>query len=97
MNARPATTRSTWAAAIAAVAGPTYAFLVQTDHLRPFESHAIVDIWVVAAIGAIGVGMGIYAFCKGSKIAGTVCFLTNVPALAFYGFITFFFAMGGSR
>jgi hypothetical protein len=33
----------------------------------------------LAAIGAIGVGIGVFAFFKGSKIAGTGCFLTNLP------------------
>ena len=47
----------------------------------------------VATIGAIGVGIGVFAFCKGSKIAGTVCFLTNIPVFAYYGFHLF---SGGS-
>ena len=54
-------------------------------------------VWLLAAIGAIGVGIGVFAFRKGSKIAGTVCLLTNIPVLAYYGFIAFFFATGGSR
>ena len=47
--------------------------------------------------GAIGMGIGVFAFRKRSKIAGTVCFLTNMPVFAYYGFSASFFTMGGSR
>jgi len=42
-------------------------------------------------------GSAFFAFCKGSKIAGTVCILTNITVLAYYGFIAVFFAIGETR
>lgn len=52
-------------------------------------------VWLLAAIGAIGVGIGAFAIWRGSKVAGTVCLLSNFPVLAYWGFIAFFTAMGG--
>jgi len=54
-------------------------------------------VWLLAAIGAIGIGIGVFAFNKGSKVAGTICVVTNIPGLAYWGFVAFFFSMGGSR
>jgi hypothetical protein len=95
MNVTPATTRITWAAIIASLVGPTCAVLPYTDDLSTFLSPASVFVWLLAAIGALGVGFGAFAIWRGSKVAGTVCLLSNVPVLAYWGFIAFFTAMGG--
>jgi len=91
------TTRITLAAGITSLIGPTCAVLPYTNYPPVFPSSPLAVVWLLATIGAIGVGIGVFAFCKGSKIAGTVCFLTNIPVFAYYGFIAYFFAMGGSR
>jgi hypothetical protein len=57
----------------------------------------LAGVWLLAAIGAIGIGIGVFAISASSKIAGTICVLTNIPGLAFWGFIASFFSMGGSR
>ena len=54
-------------------------------------------MWLLAAIGAIGIGIGVFAFRKGSKVAGTICVLTNIPVLAYWGFIAVFISLGGGR
>jgi len=54
-------------------------------------------VWLLAVMGAIGIGIGSFAFSKGSKVAGTICVLTNLPVLAYWGFVAVFFSMGGSR
>jgi hypothetical protein len=98
MKARPGTTRITWAAGIAALVGPACAVLPYTDFLPPFPNLPdLAVVWVLAAIGAIGIGIGVFAFRKGSRVAGTICVLTNIPVLAYWGFIGAFFSMGGSR
>jgi len=94
MKGRPGTTRITVAAGIAALVGPACAVLPYTDFLR---STGLAVVWVLAAIGAIGIGIGVFAFRKGSKIAGAICALTTIPVVAYWGFIGAFFAMGGSR
>ena len=95
MKAKLTTTRITWAAIIAALVGPTCAVLPYTDDFSTFLSPASVFVWLLAAIGAIGVGIGAFALGKGNRIAGTICLLTNIPVLAYWGFIAFFTAMGG--
>jgi hypothetical protein len=92
---RPATTRITIAAGIASLVGPACAVLPYTDYLPDFPSSVVV--WLLAGIGAIGIGIGVFAFSKGSRVAGTICVLTNIPVLAYWGFIGAFFSMGGSR
>jgi len=42
------------------------------------------------------IGIGVFAFSTGSKVAGTICVLTNIPVLAYWGFVGAFFSMGGS-
>jgi len=54
-------------------------------------------VWLLGIIGAIGIGIGVFAFSTGGKLAGTICVLTNIPVFAYWGFIGVFFAMGGSR
>ena len=93
---RPASARIiAIAAGIASLVGPACAVLPYTDYLPLFLSSGAV-VWLLAAIGAIGIGIGVFAFCKGSKVAGTICVLTNILVLAYWGFIAAFFSMGGS-
>ena len=94
---RPATTRITIAAGIASLVGPACAVLPYTDYFPVFFSSGLAVVWLLAAIGAIGIGIGVFAASTGSKVAGTVCVLTNIPVLAYWGFIGAFFSMGGSR
>ncbi|MGA7793699.1 MAG: hypothetical protein WCA19_11725 [Candidatus Acidiferrales bacterium] len=91
------TTRITWAVLIASLVGPACAVLPYTDDLSVFLSPALAVAWLLVAIGTIGIGIGAFAFRKGSKVTGTICVLTNIPVLAYWGFIAIFFAMGGSR
>jgi hypothetical protein len=97
MNERPGTTRFTLAAGIAALVGPACAVLPYTDYLPPYLGPDLAGVWLLAAIGAIGIGIGVFAFSKGSRIAGAICVLTNIPVLAYWGFVGAFFSMGGSR
>ena len=97
MNERPGTTRITLAAGIAALVGPVCAVLPYMEYLPVLQLPEFAVVWLLAAIGAIGIGIGVFAFRKGSKVAGTICVLTNIPVLAYWGFIGVFFAMGGSR
>jgi len=94
MNERPGTTRITWAAGFAALVGPACAVLPYTDYLPPFLED-LAGVWLLAAIGAIGIGIGVFAFRKGSKVAGTICVLTNIPVVAYWGFIAVFVSTGG--
>jgi hypothetical protein len=98
MEAKPATTRITLAAGIVSFVGPACAVLPYVDYLPAFPNlPALAVAWLLAALGAIGMGIGVFAFRKGSKIAGTICVLTNIPVLAYWGFIAVFFSTGGSR
>jgi hypothetical protein len=97
MKERPGTSRITLAAGIAALVGPACAVLPYTDYLPAFLSPDLAGVWLLAAIGAIAIGIGVFAFSKGSKVAGTICVLTNIPVLAYWGFIAVFVSMGGGR
>jgi hypothetical protein len=97
MNEKPRTTRFTWAAGIASLVGPACAVLPYTDFLPPLLLPDLAGVWLLAAIGAIGIGIGVFAFRKGSRVAGVVCVLTNIPVVAYWGFVGAFFSMGGSR
>jgi hypothetical protein len=94
---RPAKTPITIAAAIAALVGPACAVLPYTDYLPDFLDKGLALVWLLAAIGAIGIGIGVFAFSTSSKVAGTICVLTNIPVLAYWGFIGGFISLGGSR
>jgi hypothetical protein len=95
---RPAKSSITIAAGIASVVGPACAVIPYTDYLSAFPSiPTLAAVWLLAAIGAIGIGIGVFAFNASSKVAGTICVLTNIPVLAYWGFIGAFFSMGGSR
>ena len=94
----PARSRITLAAGIASLVGPACAVAPYTDYLPAFPSFpTLALVWLLATIGAIGIGIGVFAFSKGSKIAGTICFLTNTPVLAYWGFLAVWASMGGSR
>ena len=86
----------TIAAGIAALVGPACALLPYTDYL-PSSLNDLAGVWIFATIGVVGVGIGVLAFNTGSKVAGTICGLTNIPVVAYWGFIGAFFSMGGSR
>ena len=93
---RPASTRITIAAAIASLVGPAFAVLPYTDYM-PTLPFFLADVWLLAGIGVICIGIGVFGFSTGSKVAGTICVLTNIPVLGYWGFIVAFFSMGGSR
>jgi hypothetical protein len=98
MKDRVGATRVTLAAAIAAAVGPACAILPYTDYLPPDVLNAtLVVVWGLAAIGAIGIGIGIFALANASKVAGAICVLTNIPVFAYWGFIGVFTSMGGFR
>jgi ABC-type transport system involved in cytochrome c biogenesis permease subunit len=94
---RPGTTRMTVAAGIAALVGPACAVLPYTDYLPARLGPDLAGAWLLAAIGAIGIGIGVFAFSTSSKVAGTICVLTNIPVLAYWGFIAGYVSMGGGR
>ena len=81
---RPARTRITIAAGIASLVGPACAVLPYTDYLPVFLNSGLPLVWLLAAIGAIGIGIGVFAFSTGSKVAGTICVLTNIPVVAYW-------------
>jgi hypothetical protein len=91
---RPASTSFAIAAGIAAIVGPACGVLPYTDYSPPFGP---VVVWLLAAIGVIGIGIGVLASNTGSKITGIICVVTNIPVLAYWGFIGTFFSLGGSR
>lgn len=91
---RPATIRITIVAVIAAVVGPSFAILPYTDYL-PLFLKDLAGVWLLAAVGAIGIGIGVFALSRSSKVAGTICVLTNIPVLAYWGFIAVFVSGGG--
>ena len=93
---RPATARMTVAAGIASLVGPVCAALPYPDYL-PLFLRDLAGVWMLAAIGVISIGIGVFAFSTGSKIAGAICVLTNIPVIVYWGFIGAFFSMGGSR
>ena len=97
MNVKPATTRITLAAGIASLVGPACAVVPYVSTFQVFPNSFLGDVWLLAAIGAIGVGIGGFALFKGSKVAGIICLLTNIPVVAYWGFVAVFFATGGSR
>jgi hypothetical protein len=70
--------------------------LPYTDYLPEFLNSGLPLVWPLAAIGVIGIGIGVFAFSTGSKVAGAICVLTNIPVFAYWGFVGAFFSMGGS-
>jgi hypothetical protein len=92
---RPATRRITWVAVIASVIVPACAVLPYTDYSPDFVGDFfLASVYVLVALGVIGIAIGVFAFRKGSRIAGALCVLTNIPVLAYYGFLTFWAAIG---
>lgn len=94
---RPARSRITIAAGIAALVGPACAVLPYTDYLPAFLGSGLAVVWLLAGMGVLGIGIGTLAFSADSKIAGVVCVLTNIPVLAYWGFVGAFVSLGGSR
>jgi hypothetical protein len=48
--------------------------------LQVFLSSGLAVVWLLAPIGAIGLGIGVLAFSTDSKVAGTIYVLTNIPS-----------------
>jgi hypothetical protein len=98
MTEGPATTsRVRWVAGIAAVVGPVLGVLPYVSDITVIAYWFLAYVWLMVFAGISGIGLGGFAFHKGSKIVGTICFLTNIPVLAYYGFLAFWSASGGSR
>jgi hypothetical protein len=74
--------------AIAALVGPAAAIRSEKAPLLFFLDDPIIyELWFVAILAALGVGIGIVSFIKGARIIGTVCILGNSMVLALYGLI----------
>jgi hypothetical protein len=84
-------------AGIAAVVGPVLGVLPYVSDITVIAYWFLAYVWLMVFAGISGIGLGGFAFHKGSKIVGTICFLTNIPVLAYYGFLAFWSASGGSR
>lgn len=89
--------RWTIAAGIVSLVGPVCAVLPYTDYLPPSLTPDLAGVWLLAALGGIGIGIGVFALRTGRKVAGTICVLTNIPVLAYWGFIGVFVSTGGGR
>ena len=87
----------TIAAGIAALVGPVGAVLPYTDYLPPDLEPDLAGVWLLAALAAAGIGIGILSPRKGSKVAGAICIVTNIPVVLYWGFIAVFVSTGGSR
>lgn len=85
------------AGGVASLIGPASAALYETGHLRLLPNAGLLEVWLLAVIAVLGVGVGAFSVLKGNKVGGTICILTNGPVLIFYGFLGAFFTMGGSR
>ena len=73
---------------IAALAGPAAAIRSEKAPLLFFLDDPIVyEMWFVATLSVLGVGIGIVSFIRGAKIIGPVCILSNSAVLAFYALI----------
>ena len=92
---RPASTPINIAAGVASLVGPACGVLPYTHQMPDFPGF-LTGVWLLAAIGVIGIGIGVFACSTGGKVAGTICVLTNIPVLAYWGFVGAFFSMGGS-
>jgi hypothetical protein len=97
MNSSPATNRIAWAAGIAAVVGPAFSVLPYVRDITLIAYWFLEYVWLMVFVGVIGMGLGAFAFRRGSKIVGVICVLTNIPGLAYYGFLVYWVAIGGSR
>jgi hypothetical protein len=93
---KPTSITITIAAGIAALIGPACGLLPYTDYM-PLFLNDLAFVWVTAAIGVVSIGIGAFAISIGSKVAGTICVVTNIPVLLYWGFVGAFFSMGGSR
>jgi hypothetical protein len=60
---------------------PHPAVLPYTDHL-PLFLRDLTGVWLLAAgIGAVGIGVAVFALRKGGKLVCAICVLTNTPSL----------------
>jgi hypothetical protein len=83
---KPTSTSITIAAGIAALIGPACGLLPYTDYM-PLFLKDLAFVWVTAAIGVVSIGIGAFAIIIGSKVAGTICVVTNIPVLLYWGFV----------
>jgi uncharacterized membrane protein YozB (DUF420 family) len=91
----PRTTRTTWVAIIASVIVPACAVIPYTDYSPNFVADYFLPVvYVLVALAVIAIAIGVFAFRRGSRIAGALCVLTNIPVLAYYAFLTFWAAIG---
>ena len=87
-------------AGLASLVGPVSAYVVQSDHPRfvvrfLYETSQFLPLWIPFTVGAFGAGIGVFSVSRGSRVVGTICFLTNCAVLAYYGFIAVFWLLGG--
>jgi hypothetical protein len=74
--------------AITALVGPAAAIRSEKAPLLFFLNNPVIyELWFVAILAALGVGIGIVSFIRGAKIIGAACILSNSAVLALYGFI----------
>jgi hypothetical protein len=90
MKEGPVTNRITLVAGIASLVGPACVVLPYTDYLPVFRSTGLRGRVAVGSHRVQRHWHRRFSFSKGSKVAGTICVLTNIPALAYWGFIGFF-------
>jgi hypothetical protein len=91
----PRTGRITWVTVIACLIVPACAALPYTDDSPEFVAeYFLAFVYALVALAAIGITVGVIAFRKGSRIAGAVCVLTNIPVLAYYVFLASWAAIG---
>jgi hypothetical protein len=89
--------RAAIVAAVSALAGPAAVLLYENGRLRVFSNYHVGDAWFVAAVAAVGVGVGVVALFRGAKAAAVVSMIANGTVLALYAFIAAFFTLGGPR
>ena len=71
--------------------------LYEAGALDLFRAMPLLNVWIVVALGGLGVWAGVRALRRGAVVVGGVCLLANASVLALYGFLATFFAFGGSR
>lgn len=91
------TTRVRLVAGIAAVVGPVFGVLPYVSDITVIAYWFSAYVWLMVFAGIGGMAIGAFASHKGGNIVGTICFLTNIPVLAYYGFLAFWAASGASR
>ncbi len=97
MTEKPSLRLPTVIAGIATLVGPVAAALSETGHRRLFPHSPLGEVWLLAAIAAVGMVLGCISVVKGAKAAGVICILINAVVFAFYGYVAVFFTLGGNR